>query len=78
MTPEQSRAARALISWSQQRTADEARVALSTIRDFERGRHIPIANNLAAIKSALEQAGVTFLENGDAAPGAGVALRGAK
>lgn len=75
MTPEQCRAGRALISWSQQRLADAAQVALSTVRDFEKGRHTPIANNLAAIRAAMEEAGVSFLEGGDVATGAGVSLR---
>jgi hypothetical protein len=45
----------------------------STIRDFEKGRRIPGVNNLAAIRGALESAGVIFVdENGD---GPGVRLR---
>ena len=45
---------------------------MSTIRDFETGNRSPIANNLAAIRAALESAGVEFIaENGG---GAGVRL----
>jgi hypothetical protein len=45
----------------------------STIRDFEKGRRVPSVNNLAAVKRALEAAGVEFIaENGG---GAGVRLR---
>lgn len=75
MTPAQCRAARALLSWTQPHLAEAAGVSPSTLRDFESGKRVPIANNLAAIRIALESAGVTFLENGDASPGAGVALR---
>jgi hypothetical protein len=38
-----------------------------TIGDFEKGRRVPSANNLAAIRRALESAGVEFIaENGGA------------
>lgn len=61
MSPEQCRAARAWLNWSQQELATKAQVSNSTLRDFEAGRRIPIANNLAAIKRALEDAGLEFL-----------------
>lgn len=74
MTPAQSRAARGLIEWSQEQLAEAAHLGLSTIRDFEKGRRVPTHNNLTAIKRALEDAGVQFLEHGGEAAGAGVAL----
>mgnify|MGYP001307688823 CR=1 FL=1 len=44
---------------------------LSTIRDFETSKRTPHANNLSAIKRALEGAGVEFIdENGGGAVGA--------
>ncbi|MBP2303446.1 helix-turn-helix domain-containing protein [Azospirillum picis] len=73
ITPEQSRAARGLLDWTQQQLADGAGVGLSTVRDFEKGRRTPTAANLQAIRTALESAGVLFIaENGE---GAGVRLK---
>ena len=70
MTPAQSRAARALLEWSQEELAKAAHLGLSTIRDFEKGRRIPSHNNLLGMRTALEAAGVLFIpENG---AGAGV------
>jgi len=61
MSPEQCRAARAWLNWSQAELAAKAKVSSSTLRDFEAGRRVPIANNLASIRRALEEAGVQFL-----------------
>ena len=65
MTPEQCRAARAWIDWGQQELADAARVSLSTVRDYEKGRRTPIANNLAAMKAALEARGIVFVDDAE-------------
>lgn len=76
LSPAQSRAARALLDWSQTQLASASNLGESTIRDFEKGRRVPTTNNLAAIRAALETAGVIFVdENGD---GPGVRLRKAK
>jgi transcriptional regulator with XRE-family HTH domain len=64
LSPEQSRAARGLLDWSQARLGARSNLSDSTIRDFEKGRRVPSVNNLAAIQRALEAAGVEFT-NGD-------------
>ena len=75
MIPAQIRAARALLEWTQPQLAEAAGVSPSTLRDFESGKRIPIANNLSAIRTALETAGIAFLNAGDVATGPGVCLK---
>jgi transcriptional regulator with XRE-family HTH domain len=73
MKPSQSRAARALIDWSQPKLADAAGLGLSTVVDFERERRQVSEASVTAIRSALESAGVIFVnENGE---GPGVRLK---
>ncbi len=62
---DQCRAARGFLDWSQQDLADAANVSLSTVRDFEKGRREPIRNNLFAMRTVFEDAGLEFT-NGDA------------
>jgi predicted transcriptional regulator len=71
ITPAQCRAARGLVEMDQGTLADGALVSRSVIIDFEKGRRVPVRNNLAAIQRVLEEAGVEFT-NGDAP---GVRLR---
>ena len=73
LTPATCRAGRGLVSWSQEQLASAAKVGQSTVRNFEAGRSVPVTNNLSAIRTALEAAGIEFIpENGG---GAGVRLR---
>jgi DNA-binding transcriptional regulator YiaG len=60
MSPEQCRAARAWLRWSQQALASRAKVSLSTVKDFENGSRTPIENNRNALRGVLEAAGVNF------------------
>ncbi len=64
LSPEQIKAARALLAWSQQELATEANVATSTVADFERGTRTPVANNAQAIREALEAKGLQFIAGG--------------
>jgi transcriptional regulator with XRE-family HTH domain len=62
-----------LLGWKQDDLAKAANVGLNTLRNFEGGKSTPMANNLAAIRTALEAAGVIFVpENGE---GPGVRMR---
>jgi transcriptional regulator with XRE-family HTH domain len=71
--PSQCRAARALIGMDQAELARRAVVPRHVVADFENGSLTPSANDLAAIRAALEAAAVIFVdENGE---GPGVRLR---
>lgn len=75
MTPEQCRAARALIGMTQPDLADTAGLGLSTVVDHEKARRAVAPASIAAMRAALEAAGVQFLDPGDSAGGPGVALQ---
>lgn len=73
LVPEQSRAARGWLDWSQEELAKRSNVSPSTVRNFEKGRNAPIRNNLDAICAALEGAGVRFTYAANGRP-AGIAV----
>lgn len=83
LSPDQCRAARALIKWPRKKLSKAAGITERTITDFEReakdidsGIRIPRKSTLLAIKASLESAGVEFIpENGG---GPGVRLRETK
>ena len=71
ITGSQMRAARALLRWSVEELAKSANVSVMTIRRAE-GNDGPVKmlpNNLAAIRAALEDAGVIFVEENGEGPG---------
>jgi len=73
MTPAQCRAARALVDLTQPKLAQLSGLGLSTVVDFERNRRQVSAEAVAAMRTALEAAGIEFIpENGG---GPGVRLR---
>ena len=41
--------------------AKRAKVGQSTLKDFETGKRVPIRNNLGALRSALEAAGIGLI-----------------
>ena len=72
MKPVQSKMARAAVGWSIKDLADAAGVHANTIANFEVGRYRGDPETLAAIRQALEGAGVQFIEENGG--GAGVRL----
>ncbi len=73
LTPEQCRAARGLLDWTQEDLAQKAGVSRSTIRDFEKGRHWPHPSTATQVVAALEKGGVLLIPSDEA--GAGVRLQ---
>jgi predicted transcriptional regulator len=80
LTPEQLRAARALVGWSREMLADKADVSAETVKRFEFRGSDPKLSTLNKWRRALEQAGVEFIDDGAHSyeGGPGVRLRGAK
>jgi transcriptional regulator with XRE-family HTH domain len=69
ITPEQCRAARGLLDWSQAELADKAAVGIVTVRQFEAGAHEPRRATLDVIRRAFEVAGVEFIDQNGGGPG---------
>jgi transcriptional regulator with XRE-family HTH domain len=65
LTPEQCRAGRGLVDWTQEELADRAGVSRSTVRDFEKGRHELHRASAAVIRTAFETAGVVLIDPQD-------------
>ena len=71
MTPEQCKAARAMTGLSQDQLAQKSGVAVSTIIPFEQKQRNPYASTVEKLRSALETAGIEFIEEN----GGGAGLR---
>jgi transcriptional regulator with XRE-family HTH domain len=69
LNPEQCRAARALLDWTQEELAERAGVSRSTVRGFENGQHEPHRASATMIRAALEQAGVVLIDADDQGEG---------
>jgi transcriptional regulator with XRE-family HTH domain len=75
ITPNQCRAARAIIGWTQSDLEIKSKVTRKTLADFEAGKRQPYDRTLADIRKTLEAAGVVFLDEGQQVNGgAGVRL----
>lgn len=69
ISPAQCRAGRALIEWTRDDLANASQTARSTLADFEASKRQPHPRTLAAIRSALEAAGVEFIAENGGGPG---------
>jgi transcriptional regulator with XRE-family HTH domain len=69
LSPEQCRAARGLLDWTQEDLAGRADVSRSTIRDFENGRHHLHPTTAAQVVAALERGGALLIPSDEAGPG---------
>ncbi len=68
--PAQICAGRALLGWSQDELAKAADVALTSVRDIESQKRAADSGTAAAVRRALENAGIEFLPGTvDAGPG---------
>jgi transcriptional regulator with XRE-family HTH domain len=74
ISPEQCRAARGLVGWSQHDLAIRAQVARKTIADFELGQVTPYPRTMRDVLAAFAAAGVEFLPGVENGPGPGVRL----
>lgn len=68
------RAARALVEVSRAKLAEDSNVDKGVIEMFERGIHTPESDTIAALQTALEEFGVTFIPE-EGSQGAGVRLK---
>ncbi len=74
ITPEQCRAARSLAGLTAEQLATSAGISHVTMKRFESGRTMQ-ADTVAAITAALQQAGISFLAEGQASRGGGIGVR---
>ena len=71
ITPAQCRAARGLLSWTQEDLAKKSAVGLNTIRKFEGGKTSPHRATLNALQITFEDTGIEFIDD----DGVGVKLK---
>jgi ribosome-binding protein aMBF1 (putative translation factor) len=69
ITPEQLKAARQLLGWSRSRLSARIRLSFPVIVRYEDGGGQSRALDLAIVRTALESAGVIFVEENGEGPG---------
>ncbi len=68
LLPEQCRAARSLLNWSQEKLADYSEVGVATIRTFETGKTIPQKSTMKVLMLTLSE-WIEFLPGNGSGPG---------
>jgi transcriptional regulator with XRE-family HTH domain len=74
ISPEQCRAARALLGWTQEQLSDASGVPMRTVNNFESAATSPRASTTLLLVKAFRDAGVVFVSVLDA-PGGVIRLR---
>ena len=69
ISPAQCRGARGLLGMTQPALASAASLGLSTIVDFEKSRRPVSKQAIQTIRSALERAGIEFIDENGGGPG---------
>lgn len=69
ISPLQIRGARAMLSMTQASLASAAGISTTALNNIERGAADPKASTLSAIRRALEDAGVVFVDANGEGPG---------
>ncbi|MAW80380.1 MAG: transcriptional regulator [Parvularcula sp.] len=69
ITPEQCRAGRALLDWTQRDLASRAKLTPLTIREFERGKSRLKDSTAQLLRMVFETAGVVFIDENGGGPG---------
>jgi transcriptional regulator with XRE-family HTH domain len=75
LTPEQCKAARAMLGWSREELADKAGVSAGTVTGFELLGADSKTSTLQKLRRALGAGGVEFIEEGAASLDGGPGLR---
>ena len=65
MTPDQCRAARALLNWSQPVLVEKSGLSIATVKRFESGQAPVSEEAVQAMKDTLKRAGVNFISLGE-------------
>ncbi len=69
ITPQQIRGARAMLGMTQAELAQSAGISTTGLNNIEKGNADPKASTLKAIQTALEAAGVLFIDSNGNGPG---------
>lgn len=75
LSPNQCKAARALLGWTQEDLHQKSKLAKKTIAAFETGDRNSHPSTLTALRTTLETAGVVFIDEGEVSAEGGLGVR---